>query len=226
LRATTTMLTALANGATALLPVNGITEALAMRKRHPDFLLAGERFGLRIRADQADGVEFDLGNSPREFTGERVAGRTIIITTTNGTRALRACGPAKAVLVGGLVNRAALRRWIERERPPRLLLVCSGTYEEAAYEDVLGAGALAGSIAPLYDGPGSVQSDSVAMARQIFAAAQADLPGAVCHSRNGRRLLGHAELAADVPLCLALDTIDLVGRLEGDGMIRRLAGNA
>jgi 2-phosphosulfolactate phosphatase len=81
LRATSTMLTALANGASAIFPVREIPEALKLRAAHPSALLAGERDGVRIRAAQTGGVDFDLGNSPREFTRERVAGREIIMTT-------------------------------------------------------------------------------------------------------------------------------------------------
>src|SRR6185503_15623988 len=73
LRATTTMVTALANGAKAIIPVAEISEALAIRRREPEVLLAGERDGLRIRAAQTGSIEFDLGNSPREFRAERVA---------------------------------------------------------------------------------------------------------------------------------------------------------
>src|SRR6478672_3408885 len=72
LRATTSMITALSNGATAILPVSEIPEAIALAKQHPGALLAGEREGLRIRAAQTSSVDFDLGNSPREFTADRV----------------------------------------------------------------------------------------------------------------------------------------------------------
>ena len=68
LRATSTMVAALANGAESILPVAEISEALALRRQRPDMLLAGERDGLRLRAPQTGGVEFDLGNSPGEFT--------------------------------------------------------------------------------------------------------------------------------------------------------------
>ena len=86
LRATSTIVTALAAGAAGVLPVEEISEALAWRRR-PDVLLAGERGGQRISAALTGGVEFDLGNSPREFTPERVAGKLIVSTTTNVTRA-------------------------------------------------------------------------------------------------------------------------------------------
>jgi len=67
-------------------------------------LLAGEREGPRIEGDLTGGVGFDPGNSPREYTAARVSDRTVAMTTTNGTRALRACAPAAAVLLGSFLN--------------------------------------------------------------------------------------------------------------------------
>ena len=90
LRATSSMITALANGAEQILPVATIEEALAAKAEHPEALLCGERNGVRITAAQTGGTEFDLGNSPREYTAEVVTGKTLITTTTNGTRTLRA----------------------------------------------------------------------------------------------------------------------------------------
>src|SRR5262245_5539783 len=72
LRATTSMITALANGAEAIIPVAEIAEALALRQKNPKLLLAGERDGVRIRAELTGSLDFDLGNSPREFTAEKV----------------------------------------------------------------------------------------------------------------------------------------------------------
>src|SRR5678815_616489 len=85
LRATSTMVTALANGAEAIMPVQEISEALAIKAKDPDVLLAGERHGVRIEGKLSGGVRFDFGNSPREFTSEKVRGRRIVTTTTNGT---------------------------------------------------------------------------------------------------------------------------------------------
>ena len=97
LRATSTMALALSNGEEAIIPVAGIAEALRLREEQPAMLLAGERDGVRIPASLAGGVDFDLGNSPREFTRDKVQGKTIVMTTTNGTRALRACAGARRV---------------------------------------------------------------------------------------------------------------------------------
>src|SRR5204862_138036 len=109
LRASTSIITALANGAAAVVPVERVEEARARKATlDPGTLLAGERHG-----DPPEG--FDLGNSPREFTPARVCGRTIVLTTSNGTRALLAARPAAAVGVAGFVNATAAAAWA-RER--------------------------------------------------------------------------------------------------------------
>src|SRR5215211_2708797 len=112
LRATTSMITALANGADSIIPVEQISEALELRRQRPELLLAGERDGVRIRSNLTGGIDFDLGNSPREFTSERVQGRSIVMTTTNGTRALRACAAAQVVLIGSFLNLRAITNWL------------------------------------------------------------------------------------------------------------------
>ncbi len=96
LRATSSMITALAHGATEIYPVRTIEEAMALKARMSGALLGGERNG-----DLIEG--FDVGNSPLEYT-ERVNGRRIVTTTTNGTIALRACDGAERVLVGAMLN--------------------------------------------------------------------------------------------------------------------------
>ena len=219
LRATTTMITALANGAEAIIPVEEISEAVALRQRHPALLLAGEREGLRIRADLTGGIDFDLGNSPREYTSDKVLGKTIAITTTNGTRALRACAGAKTVLVGSFLNLRVISNWLRAERPPHLLLVGSGTYEQPALEDILAAGALCEAIWSDYAG-GQV-ADSAEMARRLYPLMQHNLADAMKHSRNGRRLLANPELRNDVWFCMQRETISFAAELFPDGFVRK-----
>ena len=218
LRATSTMLAALGHGATKIIPVAEISEAVALKRTDPKVLLAGERDGVRILAVLTGGIDFDLGNSPREFTTERVSGRTIVMTTTNGTRALRACAGAKAVLIGSIVGLGALVRWISANRPSKLLLVCAGTLEQASFEDTLAAGALCDAIVPYYQE--AQLADSVAIALQVYRDNEADLVRSMEHSRNGRRLLAKAELSGDVAYCLRRDELNLLAEMTQEGTVQ------
>ena len=218
LRATSTIVTALANGAAAIIPVAEIPEALALKRARPELLLGGEREGVRIRADLTGGVEFDLGNSPREFTPEKVQGRTIVLTTTNGSRALRACAGAKEVLAGSFLNLKATAEHLRALPPANLLLVCSGTFDQAAFEDVLGAGALADL---LWSGfAREAATDSARMAREIYLQHRDELTRAMEHSRNGWRLLSNPELRDDVAWCLQRDKFPLVAKLDRDSIVQ------
>lgn len=220
LRATSSMITALGEGAEAIMPVSTIQEALQAHRDDPATLLAGERDGLRIGGELAGGVEFHLGNSPREFSSKSVARRRVIMTTTNGTRALRAAAGGGLVLVSSFLNMAATAAYLRQQNLPGLLIVCGGTFEQMAYEDVLGAGALCELVWEDYK-TFSV-ADSAVMARALFEFAAADLAAALGRSRNGRRLLSRPELREDVGFCARRDTVDLVAVLGSDGLVRRV----
>lgn len=136
LRATTTICFALAAGAREVRPCLEIDEARRLAKRlgRERCLLGGERRGVRI-----DG--FDLGNSPAEYTRERVAGKSLAFTTTNGTRAISRCMSAERVLVASLVNLSAVQLAV-LARPGTIDIVCAGTDGAVTREDVLTAGAI------------------------------------------------------------------------------------
>ncbi len=212
LRATSTMVTALHHGAKAVIPVSEIPEALAIRKKQPDVLLGGERNGVRIRAAMTGGTDFDLGNSPREYTSEKVSGKTIVSTTTNGTVALRACAKAKTVLAGTFLNLNATAKFLQKLQPAQLLLVCAGTFENMALEDVLAAAALG----EMFMGE---LSDSALLAQRALRQAKDDLPAAIRTSENARRLLGIPELRDDVDFCLQRDVYPLVVRMDNGSMV-------
>jgi len=218
LRATASILTALANGATRIFPVKEISDALARKASHPEALLAGERDGVLIRASQTGAVDFDLGNSPREFTLERVADREIIITTTNGTRALQACAGARTVLVAAALNVGAVARWIRLDRSPNVIVVCAGTYEEAAYEDTLVAGALCELLWPQFHAVPI--ADSAAMAREIYLASGGDFLAAMSRSKNARRLLSNEALRDDVAFAMARDVLNFTAEMRGAAVER------
>jgi 2-phosphosulfolactate phosphatase len=135
------------------------------------------------------------------------------MTTTNGTRALQACLGARRIYPAAWLNLGALARRLCREPTAPLLVVCAGTYEEAAYEDTLAAGALCDLVWAQFE-PGRI-SDSAHIARQIYLGAKSDFAGALQqHSRNARRLLASAELRDDAPFCLRRDALDLTAELR------------
>jgi 2-phosphosulfolactate phosphatase len=217
LRATTSMTAALANGADAIIPVAEISEAVAVYNGDPSVLLAGERHGLRILKDQTGSVDFHLGNSPREFVAEKVRGKRIAMTTTNGTRALRACGGANRILIGSFLNLSAVAKRLQHLNPENLVLVCAGTFEEAGYEDTLAAGAIAELVWANY--ASGHLTDSAQMARQIYLASNGDVLKGFEFSRNARRLLSNPDLRDDVPFCAQRDQFDFVAEMK-DGQIR------
>jgi 2-phosphosulfolactate phosphatase len=218
LRATTSMITALAHGATALHPVNTVREALDLRTRNPHILLGGERHGLRITAETADGTDFDFGNSPAEYASPNVRGQSIAITTTNGTRALRATLGARQTFVASFLNLSRTADALRQLQPSKLLIVGAGTYEEAALEDTLAAGALCDLLWDLY--PLDTIADSATVARLLFARHARNLPAALAQSRNGRRLLRNPQLCDDVAFAACRNRFPILARLHPDGVVR------
>jgi 2-phosphosulfolactate phosphatase len=220
LRATSCIVTRLVERRFAFIPVQEISDALKLREQHPQALLAGERDGLRISAALTGGVEFNFGNSPREYTEEKVAGKTIISTTTNGTRALRACAGAKQILAAAFLNLSATAQFINGNAPAKLVLVCAGTGERTALEDVLAAGALCDALASLSRNANFL--DSALIARRTYWQAAADLPAALRAAENARRLLAIPDLRDDVTFCLQRDKFPIIASDSGDGAINKI----
>jgi len=143
LRATTSIVTALANGARAVVPAATSEEAvrLTANLEKNGYVLAGERKSLKIEG-------FALGNSPREMTAEAVGGKTIYISTTNGTPALVAVQGGEPVLVAAAVNFSAVAeraRAVFEERGD-LVIVCAGREKQFALEDGYVAGRLVKAV--------------------------------------------------------------------------------
>jgi len=213
LRATSTAVTALAHGAAALIPVASLEEAVAWRQRRPDCLLAGERGGMRPSPDLTGGIAFDLGNSPREFLPDRVRGRLIVFTTTNGSRALRACQAADAIVAGAFLNLGPTLETLRTLEPPRVTLVCAGTGPDPALEDLLAAGALVDRWRTV--DPEVQVTDAAAFVWHAWRSAAPDLIRALADSTNAQRLLAHPDLRDDVAWCLQQDRFNLAVWLAG-----------
>ena len=209
LRATSSMLTALAAGAARVVPVMEVEEARAAASRLPAgaAILGGERGGLPI-----DG--FDVGNTPQEYGPQVVGGKTVVMTTTNGTRAILMALPAAEVLVAALVNVAATARQLEAGDGRRdVVLVTSGTERRVSWEDVFCAGAIAERLAAAGDAGPWRLTDSALIAVEAGHAARGDVQAALRRGRGGRNVerlgLGDAFAA-----CGAVDSIRLAARVN------------
>ena len=145
LRASTTIIVALANGAARVIPCGHVETAqrLAADDKTGNTLSGGERGGVKIEG-------FDLDNSPASYTPERVVGKTIAFTTTNGTAALLRTEEASRVLIGALVNRQAVVEALHADGRS-VHLVCAGTDGRLTSEDLLAAGAIAAGLSRFAD---------------------------------------------------------------------------
>ncbi|MCA9104207.1 MAG: 2-phosphosulfolactate phosphatase [Planctomycetales bacterium] len=204
LRASTTIVTALSQGATGVVPFLEVSEARQWKANHPEGLLGGERGGLKI-----DG--FDLGNSPTDYGPETVQGREIGFTTTNGTRALMAVESAETVLIGAFVNARAV---LERLRgASRVLLVCAGTNGQVTREDVLFAGCLADGLIGQADWEADDSSQIAAASWREVAGTEMPRPAALeaaLAATQGGRNLRRLGLADDLACVARLDAWEAV----------------
>ena len=207
LRATTTIVHALAAGATQVVPCLEVEEARRVAAEiGSTAVLGGERAGGKIAG-------FDLGNSPAEYTPQSVGGKTLVFTTTNGTRALTRCKGAKRVLIGAFVNFSAVCSEITAAE--RIVLLCGGTDGEVTREDALLAGAIVCEL--LRSGPATLndQAELAADAWRTAVRMLTDRPLGMTlrDSRGGRNLIGMGH-ENDIDLAAQLDRFDIVPELD------------
>jgi 2-phosphosulfolactate phosphatase len=204
LRATSSIITGLASGVEAIIPVGTVEEARALKSNDPGLLLAGERDGLPPEG-------FDLGNSPEEFA--KLKGRRVVMTTTNGTVAIESVKKASKVLIGSLLNIDALADYLFSHRPGNLLLVCAGTGEEFSLEDAVAAGVLVSRL-PAEDG----LSDSAMITQSLYERAGDHLGEWLRQTKNGKHLRQIGK-DADISWCGRLSVFDLVGQLKDQKIV-------
>jgi 2-phosphosulfolactate phosphatase len=206
LRTTTTILHALAAGCTSVRPCADVDEARALAGGLPagKVLLGGERGGRAL-------TDFDLGNSPREYTAARCKNTTLVLTTTNGTRALCRAAEADRVLVAAFVNFSAICDQLHQDRRP-VHLVCAGTEDDITMEDTLLAGAL---VDCLSDAMEVRLNDSARLAWDCFENHGRMLHAALELSRGGAHLrsLGYED---DIRAAAEIDKFALVPELHRD----------
>jgi 2-phosphosulfolactate phosphatase len=205
LRASTTIVTALANGCPAIYPAETPSEARAIALER-GCLLGGERGGLRIEG-------FDFGNSPLEYLSDKIAGRPIAFTTTNGTRAMRACAAAQSLVVASFLNAGAVIGLLE-EAEADILIVCAGTRGSPSIEDTACGGMLLDAL-HTEGSPDAV--DAVSVWREH----KSDLAEMMKHVSVHGRSLVDLGFAADIEFAARLNTHDIIAVREDDAIVRR-----
>jgi 2-phosphosulfolactate phosphatase len=198
------MITALAAGCTDIRPCGTVEEAkkLAGGLGVGRALLGGERNNVRIQG-------FDLGLSPFEYTAQVCRGKTLVMTTDNGTRALLRAVEAERVLVAGFVNRGAVCEQL-RQDPRPVHIVCAGTDGAVTLEDALLAGALVDDLSRKFDIP---SNDSARLAWDNFKQRGSCLLAALEMSDGARGLFEH-DHARDIEFAAGVDRFDLVPELR------------
>ena len=204
LRAATTVVTALANGARMVIPFESVDEPAVFAKQYErsEIRLAGERKMQRVSG-------YDLGNSPAEYTRKVVEGRRILYSTTNGTVALLATSGARVCFFAAFVNCSATIAAVRNEAKDAgdVLIVCAGHERRSSLEDVVCAGRMVRGITR---GRGNfVWGDGARSAVLIERRYMSGLQRLATESTHARSLAA-AGFEGDVELCLAPDTAPLV----------------
>jgi 2-phosphosulfolactate phosphatase len=211
LRATSSIVTALDNGAAGVVPVREADEAIVVMRRlgRERSLLCGERESRLIAG-------FDLDNSPASYSRERVAGKTLVLTTTNGTRALlEAARGNSTVYCAALLNRAAIVERLVAAEGGDARLLCAGSEGELSFEDTLCAGAIVDAL--VRHNKHLAISDGARVAATVYSANAKRLTTAIASGTHARALIDKG-FAADVASCAKIDISRCIP-LYADGVI-------
>jgi len=206
-RASSSICYGIENGASGIIPVYLVKDCAAYRDTHPDYLLAAERDGKVV-----DG--FDFGNSPFSYTAEKVSGKTIVLTTTNGTHALHLSRKAKKIVLGSFLNLTALCDWLKKQ-DENILLVCAGWKNNFNLEDTLFAGAVVEQLLELGFSP----DDAAIAANDLYQTGKQDINEYLKKTSHSERLkkLG---IEKDIEFCLQLDICTAIPILHGDKIVK------
>lgn len=206
-RATSSICYGIENGADAIIPVAEVEECIAYRDKETHFLLAAERNGEVVAG-------FDFGNSPFSYTKEKVGGKTVVLTTTNGTNALHLSRSAKKIVIGSFLNLTSLCNWLKTQNE-NVLLVCAGWKNNFNLEDTLFSGAVVDQLKS-----GDFKTDDAAIAsNDLYQLAKNDLNAYLEKTSHSERLkkLG---IEADIAFCLNVDITTAIPILHGQRLVK------
>ncbi len=208
LRATSTIATALYNGAAAVIPVASVEECIRTGKKYKA-LTAGERDG-----QTAPGLQY--GNSPFAFPRTLIEGKTLALTTTNGTRLLHQALEAKKIITGSFPNFSAVCQYLIQQQQP-VILACAGWKDRVNIEDLLFAGAVAHRVKDAF----SIHCDTAFIAENLYRQYQNDLMSLVKQTSHYERL-GRLGMQRDITYCFTFDVAPSLPVLENERLVNHL----
>ncbi|HQQ93997.1 MAG TPA: 2-phosphosulfolactate phosphatase [Bacteroidia bacterium] len=206
LRATSAITTAFFHGVSKMIPISTMIEADEYKKN--GFLVAAERNGEIVQG-------FDLGNSPFGYMNAKVKGKTIAITTTNGTRAIEVARKAKRIIIGSFLNQDTVTEYLRKEKKD-VLFLCAGWKDKFNMEDSLFAGAVATELIKYGF---STICDSTLASMELYKIAKHDLNGFLSSSSHRNRL-ANLNLERDVKYCLTPNLCPVLPVLEGKCIVK------
>ncbi|MEI6313114.1 MAG: 2-phosphosulfolactate phosphatase [Bacteroidota bacterium] len=204
LRATSTICAALSNGAKSVIPVTTIEECQALKTA--DNIIACEREG-KIAAG------FEHGNSPLEYTPAIIQDKSLVLTTTNGTRCINMSKGADLIITGSFLNLSAVTTFLAKSNKDTILF-CSGWKDQFSLEDTLFAGAVIDQLQDQFN----FNNDSSFAAWQLYKSAKDDLLNYVKNSSHYQRLAGYG-IEKDIAFCVATDTYSIVPYLNSTNQL-------
>jgi len=208
LRATSAMVAAFDNGVEKIIPVSTIEEARKFIGK-PGYIAAAERDGEIVEG-------FSYGNSPLAYIDEDLTGKTIVMTTTNGTKAINLAMDARLLVIGSFLNLTALTDWLLQQND-NILLLCSGWKDKFNLEDSVFAGAVMDRL--LESGKFGVEEDSSIAAKYMYLAAKENVMG-ILKAAPRRRRIDQLKMHADVKYCLTQDQCNVIPVLRNGELVR------
>lgn len=206
LRATSAICTAFEYGVNSIIPVAKVEEAMLYKQK--GYLVGAERNG-----EQLDG--FDFGNSPYSYMTEKIKGKDIVLTTTNGTQAIEAAKDSDTIVVGSFLNFSALIEFLIQNKKP-VLLLCSGWKERFNMEDAFFAGAVVNELSKYNDF--DTMGDSAIASKYLYLSGHQN-PYRILHSSSHKARLVRLGLKEDVKYCLQLNKTTIIPVYKGDRLI-------
>jgi 2-phosphosulfolactate phosphatase len=207
LRATSAMTTALYQGVEKIIPVATIEEAKEYQAK--GFIVGAERDGAVVEG-------FDFGNSPYVYIDRDMKGKTIVMTTTNGTKAIQMATDASTVVIGCLNNLQVLCDWLIQQHKNTLVLA-SGWKDKVNLEDTICGGAIAQIL--LESGTFIAKEDSTVAAKFLFQSAEQNL-WKFLRASSHRQRLAHLKIQKDVIYCLKLNTVPCIPILKDGALVK------